>query len=416
MGDYDHNPPKETKPNIKNLNKHENKRLYIATFNVRTLSSYDRIIQLEEATKDIKYDIIGISEMRRCGTKIEEYDKFILCQIGQTPGKYGVGFIVNKRLKHCIENFIGITERVALINLNIEGFKLSIIQAYAPTEAAKEEEMEQFYNTINSTINTTHGNLILMGDFNAKIGIPKPEEHLIMKQHGYGKRNDRGQKLIEFARENKLTIINTCFKKKPKRRWTWCSPNGQYKNEIDFIMSKQPQLFQNIETMNINYSSDHRLLRATIKLSKYKKTRSKFTTNQTNSLKNQEEISMYKENLKSRLTDFLTKDTTVQSYYDKIIEAIKESTKEARTKTEGQKHHKILSTRTLNLLQRRKELQKIKNKTRSNRNELSAHYKLTNRYIKRDYENYRLNTIERHLQQRGSTKKAYKELRTKKHG
>lgn len=45
-----------------------------------------------------------------------------------------------------------------------------------------------------------------MGDLNAKIGEPKPEEYLVMKQYEYAKRNDIGQKLVQFAWENKLTI------------------------------------------------------------------------------------------------------------------------------------------------------------------------------------------------------------------
>lgn len=132
-----------------------------------------------------------------------------------------------------------------------------------------------------------------MGDFNAKIGFPRREEYLVMKQHGYGERNERGQRLVDFALEKKLTIINTCFKKNPKRRWTWQSPNGQYKNEIDFILSNQPKIFQNIGTLNLNYPSDHRPIRATIKLSKQKNSRTKFTGYQNNLLKNEEEMTRY---------------------------------------------------------------------------------------------------------------------------
>lgn len=69
-----------------------------------------------------------------------------------------------------------------------------------------------------------------MGDFNAKIGQPRPDEYLVMKPNGYGERNERGQTLIDFALENQLAILNTFFKKKTKRRWTWLSPNKLYKN------------------------------------------------------------------------------------------------------------------------------------------------------------------------------------------
>ncbi|OWR43312.1 endonuclease-reverse transcriptase [Danaus plexippus plexippus] len=48
------------------------------------------------------------------------------------------------------------------------------------------------------------------------------------------------------------------------------------------------------------------------------------------------------------------------------------------------------------------------------KNELSAVYKVTNKYIKRDYAKYREDTIERHLQQTGSSQKAFKELKMNK--
>lgn len=151
--------------------------------------------------------------MRRYGNKIEEYENFIMCYIGQTPGKYGVGFIINKSLKNHIISFNGITERVAALNINIQGHKISIIQAYAPTEAASEYDIEEFYTTIEKVLDTAQETTILMGDFNAKVGTPKADEYLVTKKHGYGERNKRGQRLVDLALQHKLMIINTCFKK-----------------------------------------------------------------------------------------------------------------------------------------------------------------------------------------------------------
>lgn len=68
-------------------------KLYIITYNVKTLSTYERLIELNESLSDIKYDIIGLAETRRMGNKIQEYDDFIFCHTGQTPGLYGVGFM-----------------------------------------------------------------------------------------------------------------------------------------------------------------------------------------------------------------------------------------------------------------------------------------------------------------------------------
>lgn len=308
--------------------------------------------------KDIKFDIIGLSETRRQGQKVEEYDNYILCHIGLIPGKYGVGFLVHIKHKNNIESFTGITDRVALLNLNIQGNKISLIQVYAPTEAAKEEEIDNFYTDLNKAITQAHKTYIVMGDLNAKIGQPRPDEYLVMKSNGYGERNKRGQRLIEFALENKIAILNTFFKKKSKLRWTWRSPNGEYKNEIDFILSNQPSMFQNIEVLNINFTTDHRPVRATITLSKHKKTRSNFSTYQYSKLKNEEEISRYKQCITSFLPDLQDCSiTSVQTYHDKIINVISQSLQSARSMQKiTHKSQTILSERTLKLMKRRQEL------------------------------------------------------------
>ncbi|CAH2096293.1 unnamed protein product [Euphydryas editha] len=100
--------------------------------------------------------------------------------------------------------FKGISERVAILQLYIKNIEISLIQCYAPTESASEEEIEQFYYTVNKALHImSNKNVIVMGDFNAKIGQPKQDENLITKKYGYGSRNSRGERLIRFAYENK---------------------------------------------------------------------------------------------------------------------------------------------------------------------------------------------------------------------
>ncbi|GBP75351.1 Craniofacial development protein 2 [Eumeta japonica] len=217
--DYDQNLPTILlKTNSSTKENNLINQLYITTYNVRTLSSQERLIELTEALKNVKNDIIGLCEVRRLGSKITEYENFIFCHTGESPGKYGVGFIIKKYLKQYLESYIGLSERVALLHLSLPGKKLTIIQIYAPTEAADEEEIVAFYETTYKAIEIAHKDFILMGDFNAKIGEPQNDEQLVMKQNGYGQRNIRGQRLVDFALENKLAIINTFFQEKPKKK------------------------------------------------------------------------------------------------------------------------------------------------------------------------------------------------------
>ena len=69
--------------------------------------------------------------------------------------------------------------------------------------------------------------------------------------------------IINFAQCNSLKKINTLYKKQTNRRWTWVSPNGETKNEIDYILSNKPSLFTNASVINqFNTENGHRLLRA----------------------------------------------------------------------------------------------------------------------------------------------------------
>lgn len=73
-----------------------------------------------------------------------------------------------------------------------------------------------------------------MGDFNVKIGMKIDEASVGL--HGIGRRNDRGQMLVNYLEANKFYAMNIFFfNKKRHRKWTWICPDGKTKNEIDFI-------------------------------------------------------------------------------------------------------------------------------------------------------------------------------------
>ena len=55
-----------------------------------------------------------------------------------------------------------------------------------------------------------------------------------MGAFGIGERNERGDRLIEFAEEHKLIIANTLLQKPKHRCWTWESPDGETRNQIYF--------------------------------------------------------------------------------------------------------------------------------------------------------------------------------------
>ncbi|KAL0868886.1 hypothetical protein ABMA27_007226 [Loxostege sticticalis] len=84
-----------------------------------------------------------------------------------------------------------------------------------------------------------------MGDFNAKLGRQRDGE-LRVGEFGYGQRNSKGQRLAEFLGKEDLFMMNSFFQKPPQRKWTWMSPDGSTKNEIDFIITTDQRMFSDV--------------------------------------------------------------------------------------------------------------------------------------------------------------------------
>ena len=85
----------------------------------------------------------------------------------------------------------------------------------------------------------------------------------VIGKFGLGMRNEAGQRLIEFCQENALVIANTLFQQHKRRLYTWTSPDGQYRNQIDYILCTQRQKssIQSAKSRLVaDCGSDHELL------------------------------------------------------------------------------------------------------------------------------------------------------------
>ncbi|KAJ8733620.1 hypothetical protein PYW07_014171 [Mythimna separata] len=276
----------------------------------------------------IKIDILGLAEVRRKGYAIEEHEDYIFCYKGETPGLHGVGFLIKKEHKNIIVSFTAFSDRVALLKMEYNNQLLAIIQVYAPTANATDEEINSFYEYLQVAQSQAGDNIFLIGDFNAKVGqhTTQDSENFVLGKFGYGNRNKRGEKLIQHALEYKLTIMNSFFKARKNRKWTWLSPCGNYKNEIDFILSSHPTRIRNVEVLHgFGFRSDHRLVRATYMLDQRKKSRTSFKS-QPKPLKTDEDKSTYLKNLEINLHQLETEqEEDIQTFYNKLANIINTS-------------------------------------------------------------------------------------------
>ena len=106
-----------------------------------------------------------------------------------------------------------------------------------------------------------------MGDFNAKVGGQTNTSERATGCSGLDQRNERGDTLVEWATSKNFKIMNTQFQKKAWRRWTWRSPDGNTKNEIDYVMTDKPSMVTDVTVLNrANIGSDHMMVIGSITL------------------------------------------------------------------------------------------------------------------------------------------------------
>ena len=133
------------------------------------------------------------------------------------------------------------SQKRQMISVHFQGkpFNITVIQVYAPTSNAEEAEVEQFYEDLQDLLELTPKKdvLFIIGDGNAKVG--SQETPRVTSKFGLGVRNEAGQRLIDFCQENTRVIANTLFQQHKRRLYTWTSPDGQFRNQIDYILCSQ---------------------------------------------------------------------------------------------------------------------------------------------------------------------------------
>ncbi|KAL0841626.1 hypothetical protein ABMA28_015281 [Loxostege sticticalis] len=383
--------------------------MYISTLNTRTLSTEDRLEELRQALTNLKWDIIGLSEVRRMGDEIREYEDFIFYYHGEKKGMYGVGFIIKKKYRQHIEEFRGISDRIAILDIKLPGIKkpISLIQIYAPTEETIEEEKEKFYQTLHETMEKTHKQKIIIGDFNSKVGTRQEGEELILGCYSSGNRNNNGQRLVNFALEYNLKIMNSFYKKHNKRKWTWISPDGKYKNEIDFVITNMSQHLSNVEVINqLNFSTNHRMVRATFNTKNTTRSRRHFKTGDAKytTVKISEEMVV---KLKESLPE-MSLIKTMQEKYDILEKHIldvgkKLSIEKSKKDRVGDEARELMEKRRELILDRKTNIKEIEDISKKITTSIRKHQQLT-----------RIETIRKEIEKTGGIKKALKQLKEHK--
>ena len=112
--------------------------------------------------------------------------------------------------------------------------------------------------------------LLVVGDWNAKVGASQEGESGIVGKHGLiCKRNDNGDRFVYFCACNNLAITSTMFPHKNVHKYTWTSPDSQYRNQIDHVAIRSPfkrSVYDTRVHRGADVGSDHNLVITKTKL------------------------------------------------------------------------------------------------------------------------------------------------------
>ena len=125
-------------------------------------------------------------------------------------------------------------DRTISVHFQSKSFNITVIQAYAPTTNAEEDEAEWFYEDLQDflELTATKDVLFIIGEWNAKVG--SPEIPKVTGKFGLRVQNESGQRLTEFCQEKTLVIVITLFQQEmtpfmDMSRWST-------KNQINYIL------------------------------------------------------------------------------------------------------------------------------------------------------------------------------------
>ena len=223
----------------------------IGTINVQTAKDEIKLAEYVIQVKSLKHDICFFQETHKIGSGEVEFDDPLLkgwrvLYTGfKRKAQAGAAIVL---APHVILDDIMDIElgRIIGARVRIRGLKLSVFSCYAPTDTKSYSDQikNNFYHTLRKSVSSVKKDhpsykLVIGGDFNATIGNDFQTENskCIGKNNDPNPTSENGHRLLQFAHENNLSIMNTLFGHKNIHRWSFHSNLG-YDRRLDYILGE----------------------------------------------------------------------------------------------------------------------------------------------------------------------------------
>ena len=141
----------------------------------------------------------------------------------------GVGFAIKSALvSKLVGPPKGINDRLISVRIPLSHEKkfATFVSAYTPTLTNPDEVKDKFYEDLNAIFTNvpTSDKLIILGDFNVRVGCDSDSWDGIIGKHGVGKCNSNGLLLLQTCAEHDLLITNTIFRLPTRKKRSLMHP------------------------------------------------------------------------------------------------------------------------------------------------------------------------------------------------
>ncbi|CAG9136099.1 unnamed protein product [Plutella xylostella] len=193
----------------------------------------------EVANKERKTAIVA-RELRRFNIDVAALSETHLADEGElTEHGGGYTFFWKRKLG---EFPVHISDRITTLRLHLLNNNfLNIISVYAPTLDKADDIKDQFYEELTQCLNGVRprDQVLLMGDFNARVGQDYEAWPGVLGRHGVGNMNNNGQLLLSLCAQFDLAITNTMFRLPAKHKTTWMHPRSKHWHLIDYAIVRR---------------------------------------------------------------------------------------------------------------------------------------------------------------------------------
>jgi hypothetical protein len=100
---------------------------------------------------------------------------------------------------------------------------------------------DKLYEDFNAVIRYVPrpNKLIILGDFNARVGLDHKTWERIIGKNGVGKCNSNGLPLLRACSTHDFAITNTLFQLTKRRKTAWMNPRSKHWHFLDYVITRR---------------------------------------------------------------------------------------------------------------------------------------------------------------------------------